>query len=265
MGMSAEAAASGYRDRNSTADRALTILRMFGEDRLSISAVEVAAELSVARSTAYRYLESLVTPGFLEESPGGGFRLGLKVLELGRLARRGYGLSEVALPLMRQLCERFGHTVLLTRRAGSTVTCLEREVLPGQRIRLSYERGSLLPLTAGASALTLLAWMPEEEARKLLESAEKPRFTEHTLTDVGELMERLREIRENGYGISRDEVDFGATGIAAPIFDQRGTVVAALSIVALGGRVDEPTVSEMVAQLQEAGHEAGRVLALAEG
>lgn len=257
--------ASGYRDRNSTADRALTILEMFDEDHLAVSAAEVANELSVARSTAYRYLQSLGSRGFLEESPGGGFRLGLRVLGLSRLARKSYGLSEVALPVMRQLCERFGHTVLLTRRAGSTVTCLEREIFLGQRIRLSYERGSLLPLTAGASALVLLAWMPEEEARKLLESADRPRFTEHTLTDVEELLGRLRQIREDGYGISHDEVDFGAVGIAAPIFDQRGAVVAAVSIVALGGRVDESTISEMITELQKAGHEVGQTLALAEG
>ncbi|MBP3035219.1 IclR family transcriptional regulator [Arthrobacter sp. zg-ZUI100] len=263
--MSVEASASGYRDRNSTADRALTILEMFHESHLAISATEVAEELSVARSTAYRYLQSLVSRGFLEESPGGGFRLGLRVIGLSRLARKSYGLSDVALPIMRELCERFGYTVLLTRRAGATVTCLEREILPGQLIRLSYERGSLLPLTAGASALTLLAWTPEDEARKLLESVERPRFTEHTLTDVGELLKRLGRIREAGYGISRDEVDFGAIGIAAPIFDQRGEVVAALSIVALGGRVDEQTTAEMITALQEAGREVAKTLTLVEG
>lgn len=263
--MNAEASPSGYRDRNSTADRALTILEMFDDAHLAVSAAEVADTLSVARSTAYRYLQSLVSRGFLEESPGGGFRLGLRVLGLSRLARKGYGLSEVALPVMRRLCERFAHTVLLTRRAGSMVMCLEREIPPGQLVRLSYERGSLLPLTAGASALTLLAWLPEDGARKLLESAERPRFTEHTLTEVEDLLERLRKIRETGYSMSRNEVDLGAMGIAAPIFDQHGAVIAALSIVALGGRADEPTTAEMVAALQDASREVGRTLTLAEG
>lgn len=86
--------ASGYRDRNSTADRALTILEMFSDTQPSVTAVEVAAELSVARSTAYRYLESLTSRGFLEESPGGGFRLGLMVLKLARVTGLRPGARE---------------------------------------------------------------------------------------------------------------------------------------------------------------------------
>src|SRR5690348_17352593 len=100
---------------------------MFTEHRLAISAVEVAEELSVARSTAYRYLQSLVGSGFLEESDAGRFRLGRRIMELARLARRGTGLSEVARPVMRRLAAATGETILLTRLAGTTVICLERE------------------------------------------------------------------------------------------------------------------------------------------
>lgn len=94
------AAASQYRERNSTADRALDILGLFCDTRLCLSAQEVAQALGTARSTAYRYVQSLVGAGFLEEAPAGGFRLGPRVLELGRLARRSYGLSDVALPII---------------------------------------------------------------------------------------------------------------------------------------------------------------------
>ena len=56
-------AASRYRERNSTADRALDILGMFDESKPSIGASEVAEQLGVARSTAYRYVQSLVQSG----------------------------------------------------------------------------------------------------------------------------------------------------------------------------------------------------------
>lgn len=64
---------SGYRERNSTADRALIILGMFTDDRLQISANDVAEALGSARSTAYRYLQTLVGASFLEEAPNGAF------------------------------------------------------------------------------------------------------------------------------------------------------------------------------------------------
>ena len=93
--------ASGYRERNSTADRALTILQMFSDDKLVVPATEVAELLGVARSTAYRYLQTLVQAGFLSEDGRGGFRLGMKVLQLSRLARRSYGLASIAVPAMQ--------------------------------------------------------------------------------------------------------------------------------------------------------------------
>ncbi|MFE2423841.1 IclR family transcriptional regulator [Streptomyces hokutonensis] len=161
---------SNYRDRNSTADGALDILTVFDDIHLVVSGSAVAERLGVARSTAYRYLQSLVAGRFLEEAPGGGFRLGLRVLEIARLARRSYGLSEVALPSIQALAEDVHEAVLLTRRTGNLVVCVDRAETT-RAVRISYERGSALPINAGASALVLLAWSPDDEARRLLEAA----------------------------------------------------------------------------------------------
>jgi DNA-binding IclR family transcriptional regulator len=234
--MSGSASSNSYRDRNSTADRALDILAMFDDTHLVISGTAVAEQLGVARSTAYRYLQSLVAGRFLEDAPGGGFRLGLRVLEIARLARRSYGLSEIALPSMEALAAEVRETVLLTRRTGDLVVCVDRAEAGTRAVRISYERGSALPINAGASALVLLAWSPEDEARKLLESTQLRRFTAATLTDVDALMERLGRIRRLGYSVTRGELDPDVVGIAAPIRDEHGHVVAAVSVAALASR-----------------------------
>lgn len=95
---------------------------MFGDDRVTVTAVQVAGHLEVARSTAYRYVQRLLPAHFLEESAGGGFRLGRRVLEPARLARRRLGLSEIARPVMQQLAEDVGEAVLLTRPAEPRVS-----------------------------------------------------------------------------------------------------------------------------------------------
>jgi DNA-binding IclR family transcriptional regulator len=243
-----------YRDRNSTADRALDILTMFDDVHLVVSGTAVAERLGVARSTAYRYLQSLVAGRFLEEAPGGGFRLGLRVLEIARLARRSYGLSEVALPAMEALVEETHETVLLTRRTGDLVVCVDRAEST-RAVRISYERGSALPINAGASALVLLAWSPDDEVRRLLEVAELRRFTAATLTDVDALMERIGRIRRLGYSITRGELDPDVVGIAAPIRDENKQVVAAVSVAALASRVYPEAEAEI----------AQKVLATAQG
>jgi DNA-binding IclR family transcriptional regulator len=234
----------GYRGRNSTADRALDILLMFGDDRLVLSAAEVAAQLGVARSTAYRYLQSLTANGFLEEGEGSGFRLGAQVLDLARLARKGVGLSDLARPIMKELVERTGTPVLLTRRAGGSVVCLEREEA-GTALRLSYERGQVLPINAGAAALALLAWAPADELETLL-NGPLPRFTKATHANPAELREHLGHIRDQGYAVGRGELDPDVLGVAAPVRGERGDVSAALSIAALSHRVPDRDVPRLV-------------------
>ena len=247
-----EAASSqGYRVRNSTADRALDILLLFDDGKLTLSANDVAKHFGVARSTAYRYLQSLTSNGFLEESQtSSGFRLGPRVLELARLARKGIGLSELAKPIMRNLVERTGAPVLLTRRTGSAVVCLEREEA-GQALRLSYERGQVLPINAGAAALALLAWASETDLDDLLLNP-LTRFTEATYTDPSQLREHLTDIRRQGYAVSRGELDPDVLGIAAPICDTDGRIIAAISIAALSHRVPDTRIDQYAVPVLEA-------------
>lgn len=254
-----------YRDGNSTADRALMILTLFSDTKSAVAATEVAEHLGVTRSTAYRYLQTLVGSGFLQEHPGSGFRLGVRVLELARIARRGQGLSDLALPVMRALAGDFQQTVLLTRHIGSAAVCLEREESPGQYVRLSYERGSQFSMNAGASALTLLAWLPEDEARSLLTREHLVQYSPMTLTDVEAIVSRLSNIRRDGHAVTRGEVDVDAMGIAAPIFDHRGAVAAALSFVLLQSRLPEGDLPRMIEGIKDGAADISRSLSLYAG
>jgi DNA-binding IclR family transcriptional regulator len=130
---------------------------------------------------------------------------------------------------------------------------------------ISYESGSLLPLTSGASALVLLEWLDAQEARELLNSIERPSFTERTLTSVDDLMDRLNQIRLDGHSISHGEVDPDVLGMVCPLFGQHGEVVAGLSIIGLGSRIDEDKRGEMLAALKKTAREISDILALSAG
>jgi DNA-binding IclR family transcriptional regulator len=252
-----------HRDRNSTADRALAILEMFDDERATLSAAEVANELGVALSTAYRYLQSLVGRRFLEEAPGSRFRLGLRLLELARVARRAYGISDVALPIMDRLARTSGHAVLLTRRVGSSIVCLERQEPDDQHVRISYERGSALPLNAGASALVLLPWLDDRRLQAVLAGVRLQRYTPTTTTDLDELITRLSAIRAQGYVVSHGEVDPDVLGIAVPVFDADGSVELGLSFVALQRRVPESRIPDLIERLQAAAEEVAALRTVA--
>lgn len=254
---------SSYRERNSTADRALDILLLYSTDKPVWTGTEIAARLGVARSTGYRYLQSLVATGFIEETPGG-FRLGPRIFELARSARVGLGLSEIALPAMRSLAARINETVLLTRRSGRSVVCLDL-VEASHAVRLSYERGHVLPINAGAAAEVLLAWADPHEVTAVLEQAPLERFTARTLTDPDKLRARFARIRKRGVALSHGELDDHILGVAAPIRNGTGAVCAAISIAALAVRIPRAELSTVETAVRDAAATITRDLQIRDG
>ncbi|WP_371775732.1 IclR family transcriptional regulator [Streptomyces sp. NBC_01438] len=249
-----------YRERNSTADRALEILGMFTEDRQVITGTDVVDQLQVVKSTAYRYIQSLQSYGLIEEAPArSGFRLGPRVFELARIARQGLGLSEVAEPVLRALAGDLRETVLLTRRSGTQVICVERYESPTP-IRLSYERGQVLPVNAGASALVSLAWAPEKELERVLAEAQLTPLTKRSTADAEQLRKRLGSIRDQGYVVTRGEVDEFVVGVAAPITGANGSVIAGATVVGLEQRLSDERLPDVVERVRAAAENVSRRL-----
>ena len=225
---------------------------MFGESRSVVTAVEVAEHLDVARSTAYRYIQSLVSSSYLEDDASGGFRIGRRVIELARTARRGLSISEISRPVMRRLASDTREVVLLTRLAGDAVVCLERADVARRAVRISYEPGEIFPTNAGSAAYVLLAWLDETELSSILKSTKLRRFTPATLTTPATLRERLNETRAQGFAVSRGELDADVLGIAAPIFSLRGRVVAAITVAALSSRIGDSEIPAITASVLSA-------------
>lgn len=237
--------------RNSTADRAIDILLLFNERQPVLTALEIAERLGMSPSTTYRYLSSLRLSGLIEEGETNGeFRLGPTVFQLARTARKGLGLSEIALPVMHELVAQTGESALLTRHSGLQVVCIERVESP-HSVRLSYERGQILPLHAGASAKIILAYLKPSEIDSALKAGPLQQYTAHTVTDPDVLRSQLQAIRAAGYAVSDEEVDVGVRGVAAPILDREQRVIAGMSVAGPMFRLHDtllPTIITAVCQ-----------------
>lgn len=248
---------------SSTPDRALQILLLFNEQRPVLTAHEVTAALGLSRSTVYRYLQRLGDLGLVDRGDGATtFRIGPRILDLARVARKGADLSEIdsiALPIMRRLAADAGETVLLCRRIGGHVVCLERVESP-RPIRITYERGQVLATHADASAKVLLAWADNRDIDSLLLAGNLQRFTDATLVDPVRLRQDLTATREAGYAISRGEKDEGVLGVAAPVQGADGAVVASVGIAALEFRVELSKIDDFVQLVCAAAAEIGTCL-----
>ncbi len=235
---------------SSTAENVLDVLLLFDGSRPELTADQISRLIDAPRSTTYRYIRTLREKGFLEHTSGDAFRPGPRLLQFARLARRQEDIGAVALPFMEDLCAETRETVLLTRISNGHAVCIERVEAP-QAVRITFERGDVQPLHAGASSKILLAFAPRSLVDDYL-SRPLPSVGANTVTDAQELRQQLAHIRECGYCLSESEVDEGATAIAVPVFGSRGRLVAGLSTAGPTFRMGPDVIEKHVAHLKEA-------------
>jgi DNA-binding IclR family transcriptional regulator len=228
-------------------DKTLRVLALFNAETPEWGVTELALQAGMPKSTVYRVLRVLLQHEFLAQDPvTRRFRLGLGALELGRRAYEGHELRGVALPILQRIAALSGETVLLEvlNQEHDRVVCVER----AQRqsgLRLILEVGSTVPLHAGASSKVLLAYLPDEEIDAVIARGLPP-LTAHTITDGDELRASLAEIRRHGYAVSFEETDDGAAGLAVPVWDRSGTVIAGLTIAGPVTRVNQGSIPRLL-------------------
>ncbi len=232
----------------STAEKVLDVLLLFSESRPELTADQICELIDAPRSTTYRYIRILRDKELLAKTPSGGFYLGPRLLHLGRIARSKLDISDMALPVMEEIVRQTMETVLLTRLFNNNAVCVERVEGP-QLVRISFELGQVQPLHGGAYAKILLAYIDEDEWDRYLSLPLEP-LTQHTVTDPRVLKEQLRQIRQQGYCVSNDEVDLGGRAVSVPITGERGRVIGALSTVGPTFRMDDRTVERHIGLLR---------------
>ena len=156
--------------------------------------------------------------------------------------RQRESLIGVAKPYLDQVVTETGESVNLFVLSGDLAVCVDRRDSP-QRVRLASVLGLSAPLHAGAVPKAMLAFLPEEQREQILARlSELPAYTEKTIRDPEALRRQLVTIRERGYAVSDEDYDTSARGVGAPIFDERGDVVAGVSVGGPSFRVDDATL-----------------------
>jgi DNA-binding IclR family transcriptional regulator len=203
-------------------ERGLSLLRAATETGPA-RADQLAETTGIPLSTAYRYLRTLRTYGFVTDV-GGVFEPG-PVLEP---ARRHVGRAELvtlAASSLQQLAELTGETAVLVVRVGLHAMCVH-QVESEHSVRLAFRIGQALPLYAGAGQRTLLAHAPPEVVQAVFDG-EFQQFTPNTPTPEN-LAKRLASTRLSGIATSRGEYSPGGVAIAAPVFCN-GVLVCSLT------------------------------------
>lgn len=222
----------------------------------SLRSLEEATLSQLARYTGFsmnqtfRLLATLEHEGYVHKSSNKRYRLGSTLHILGQAARWPHRLIDSATPVMDDLAQLSGETILLAIPTG-----LERMIVAQKSSRHSlqvhYPIGSRLPLYVGGMGIAMLSYLPHKQHDILAQPLQ--RFTEYSLDHAG-LQAEFAKIKEEGVRVSIDDYSIGEFSIAAPILDKDGTAYAAITIAGFTARLVEGTLDRYKKAILEARH-----------
>jgi IclR family transcriptional regulator, KDG regulon repressor len=184
---------------------------------------EVAVALGMSKSSAHGLLMSMAEIGLLERTPQARYRLGWRLLVLGRTAMVSADFRRPVAAAMQETVARWGETMhFAVFERGSAVYV---EKLEGRRsIPLGTRVGTRLPAHASAVGKVLLAHRGDDPDEP------RVRLTRQTITDRAQLGRELQSVRERGVAFDDQESMRGVSCVAAPVRDHTGGLLGAISM-----------------------------------
>jgi IclR family acetate operon transcriptional repressor len=211
-------------------DKALRVLDAFGEHSAVWSEAALRDHVGIPSSTLNRILRGLEQSGYVMRGGDGRYRLGVAAVRLGRRASASLDLPALLEPHLRELARWTEELVILALpdlTAGHAAYAAVADC--PKRLRVTAEVGSTVPLTAGATAKTILAFQPKASIEAVL-ARPAERLAAGTLTDPRRIRRQLTTIAQRGWGLSWEETYDGAWAVAAPVLDDEGHAVAAFGV-----------------------------------
>lgn len=243
-------------------DRALTVLDILAAKR-EAGVTEIADELGVHKSTASRLVSVLESRGFVEQlGERGKYRLGFAVV---RLAGATMARSDVAREGRRAceaLAEAVGETVNLAMLKDQRAINISEARGPAG-VALQTWVGQSTPPHATSSGKALLSGVASTELAETLgltDGTTLERFTDHTITGLDVLAAALDGVRDRGWSSAVEELEVGLNAVAAPVRDDSGEVVAALSASGPAYRLHPDRFDAVAPQVVTAAAEVSRRL-----
>ena len=252
-------AAGGGREHGTSqvqsVDRAIAILYLLAR-RGDVGVTEVAAELGVHKSTAFRLITALDTGGLIEQDgERGKYRLGRGILRLAAATAGGLELPTESRQVCRQLAAELGEAVNLAILDGAEATNILQEYGTSTITGRNWI-GQRTPLHATASGKVLLAWMDAVALKEVLASA-LAHYTAHTVEEPAALEAELAAVREQGWASTSEEFEIGLNAVAVPVRDATGDVVAAVGVSGPSYRLTVESFPEVAARLIAGSEEIG--------
>lgn len=216
--------------------KTLRIIDLLQDSSAPLTLQEISARARSNKSTALRLLAHLEREKYLRRDDRGGYTLGSKLLRLGSNYSVQAPLREIARESLWELWRATQETVNLAVLDGLDVVYIDCLESPHD-FRLVSNVGVRAILYRTALGKALVAFMSPKQRELIVKSLRFQAFTPHTLRSAEQLRQELDAVRQLGYAVDNEESTLGLRCIAAPILDERGVAVAAVSISGPSSRI----------------------------
>src|SRR5947209_4230901 len=228
--------------------KTLDILEKIKSTESGYKLADLARKVALPKATVYRILTTLEGRGYLDRAADGSYRMAKKLFDLQRTVPLEQMLHRLAQPVMERLVASCKETVNLGILDAGEVVVINTVESP-QAVRMSSKIGNRRHLHSTALGKVFLAGLPDKEFLRLIRLRGLAKLTPHTLTTKPLLIAEIDKVRKQGWAMDNQENEMEGRCIGAPIADESGRVIAALSISGPVFRMDHARAKHLVAEL----------------
>lgn len=230
---------------------ALQVLETLANANGDMGVTALASALETTKSRIHRHLRTLVSLGYISQSEQTErYRIGARLIALGRAASGSADFTSVAMPHMRVLRDTTGQAVSLGQVEENGIRILN--TMPGtMQIEVGVRPGSLLGFHNSAQGKVYLASLPAARRDALIPDP-IPQATDFTITDRAGLIRHIAEVSGQGWATAPNETMLGLNALACPIRNAEGDVVVTIAIVSLTQYIGTPPDPAQIAAVKDA-------------
>lgn len=182
-------------------ERAMTVLRVFGEASTPLGVSEVARAAGLTQPTTWRICYTLQKLGYLSADRLGQLRPGLPLLALGHAALASDNVQEISAPLLNDLANQFQVVAGIAVRDGDSMLYVDRQQASGAMLTMNLRVGSRVPILTSAMGWAYLASLPPAEQARTIAGLRK-RQPEVSAKVLRMLDEQLRAYPKQGFTVN---------------------------------------------------------------
>ncbi|WP_080875254.1 IclR family transcriptional regulator [Oceanobacillus timonensis] len=212
-----------------SAERVLRIFELLSANMDGMTTKEISETLQLPQSSTSGLIKTLLHENYLSVNQQNRFTLGPKLIPIGNAAMESLDISSLGYPSLKVLMELVEETVFMAVLADKELVYVAK-IDSNRSIKTSAYPGGQKPLYCTGLGKTYLAFMNEADRVNYLNTVELKAITDQTITDKEELEKKLQAYKQQGYAIDDEENEDGLYCLAAPIFDMKGVIQAAVSV-----------------------------------